>query len=122
MRGAFIALALIAFVVRALVPAGFMVAQAQGGQGPAIVICTGHGPLTLAVQGEHKAPPAKSRGDAPCVFTALGAPLASPSIPDLARPAAIIASVSTPMPADLLPGRGLAAPPPPSQGPPSLLI
>jgi hypothetical protein len=108
-----VALAALALLVQVLVPQGFMVDT--GGDHRGLVICTSHGPLVLG----GKQHPAKSpQKDAPCAFAAHGA-AASPPLP------AIVAAqglAETEPPAlsepDLIPGRGLAAPPPPSRGPP----
>ena len=114
-------LAVLALTVQVLVPQGFMVAR-QGDR-PAIVICTGHGAvLSRDDLGGHPAKAPKSKPDMPCGFAGHGLGLAT-------APLALLASVSSwrlPGPsassADLAPGRGLAAPPPPSQGPPNLIV
>jgi hypothetical protein len=117
-----LALAVLALVARIVVPAGFMPAQTAGGV--ALVICTGHGPLAIDGPQDPKAPKPGSRSDAPCAFAA--APSAAPPPPVvtvLAEPYAISVDPGRRGPvADLIPGRGLAAPPPPSQGPPSALL
>ena len=117
-RGVALTLTLLALVLKVLVPPGFMLAGT--GQQSLIAICTGHGPLTLAVDdhGGSKAP-AQQKTDAPC----LGAGnISPPSPPALATLPAPLAFAASPAPFgrafDLAPGRGLAAPPPPSQGPP----
>jgi hypothetical protein len=98
-----------------------MVAR-EGGL-PAIVICTGHGPVLSRddlVGHPSKAP--GSKHDLVCSFAGHGIANASPvsltvvtllrwSPPESAQP-----------PFDLAPGQGLAAPPPPSQGPPTSLL
>lgn len=117
-RRCVVGLAMLALLVQILVPQGFMVAR-QGDR-PAIVICTGHGPaLSRDDLGGHPSKAPKSKPDLQCGFSGHGlgltqalTPVVSSltlwSAPDLAR-----------VDADLAPGRGLAAPPPPSQGPPS---
>ena len=60
---------------------------------------------------EHGAAQAK------CDFAAMGAPLLPPDDPQLAAPPIAAAAVLPVFP-DAIPGRGLAAPPPPSTGPP----
>ena len=116
-RGAAFLLALTALLINILVPPGFM--TAASGQGPALVICSGHGPVSVApddLAGTHKSP--KSKPDAPCTFAGHGVATA----PALAIAAAVQVFSSVPdvapVLADLTPGRGLAAPPPPSQAPP----
>ncbi len=114
-------LAVAALMLQGLAPAGFMVARQH--QRATIVICTGHGPARSLA--DLTGPPAKtphSRPDTTCAFAAhgvgaapqLAALFASPfarTSPPLARPDF-----------DLAPGRGLAAPPPPSQGPPTPIL
>ncbi len=110
------AFAAVALLLQISVPQGFMVAG--GADRPTLTLCTGHGPLLIEGKVPAPAPP-KSRHDAPCAFAGHGTALAPPGLiavmgvavidPDLARGAAE---------PDLVPGRGLAAPPPPSQGPP----
>ena len=115
-----IALACLALAMKIIVPPGFMLDSPRSGQGVALVICTGHGPLTLYGAG-HDAPGQKSKAGAPCAAfgnTVSLTPLDSP-LPVRADgsflPAANVAR------ADQLPGRGLAAPPPPALGPPRLI-
>ena len=114
-RPALIALVFAALLIQALIPAGYMVAP---GQSPGLVICTGHGPL-----GDHKAP-----GGAPttshegvCVFASHGVALATPTFDRL--PAQVMVARTTVVApiGEQTPGRGLAAPPPPSRGPPDLI-
>jgi len=111
-------LALLALLMLVVAPPGFMIAD--GGQGPTLVVCTGHGPLLSASDPGHPHKAPKSTSDAPCPFAGhigptlpiiLGAPATFPVRFDLAS--------SRPM-IDQFPGRGLVAPPPPSQGPPRL--
>ncbi len=118
-RGLSLALSLVALLMQVLVPAGYMVAQ--GANGPDVVICTGHGALLASVDQHHPGKVPGSRADAPCAFAGHGV-LAPPA--DNAA-AAVIQVSHTPVPAiglwDLAPGRGLAAPPPPSRGPPTAI-
>lgn len=51
----------LALVVNALIPAGFMLARAQGGEQITIVICTGYGPQTAVVDGDGDQIPAKQQ-------------------------------------------------------------
>ncbi|MEE4339065.1 hypothetical protein [Erythrobacter sp.] len=55
---------------------------------------------------------------AQCDFAALGAPVLPPDPPDIAAPAPQGAALLPAFP-EAMPGRGLAAPPPPARGPPS---
>jgi hypothetical protein len=114
-------LSLIALVMLVIVPPGFM--ASANGSAAGLVICSGHGPLTLSADGrlkplnDRQSP--KSRPDAPCAFAGHGVAatptpvaVAAPSHPSV-RPEPFQAL------ADRAPGRGLAAPPPPSQAPPA---
>jgi hypothetical protein len=126
---AFAVLALVATCVRAIVPAGYMVVASADSRFITISLCSGHGPAeavidlttgdTLAID---EVPPGtspdKEQGDsARCVFASVAA---------FAEPGRLLA-VLAPLAASteslryffqLAPGRGLAAPPPASTGPP----
>jgi hypothetical protein len=118
-NAAFIALAFLALVVKVAVPTGFMVASPGSGAGFPLVICTGHGPM-VAHHGEDKGD-SKAKSDAPCAFagqsvaatTAIAAPIGAVVYWRAVTPrlSAVLSS----------PGRGLAAPPPPSHAPPIIL-
>ena len=116
-----VGLALLALLLQGATPAGFMLARADGRA--TIVICTGHGAATsLADLAGHPTKPPKSQPDAPCAFAGHGVVAAPPLAALIAGP---LAAPSAPLEAarfDLTPGRGLAAPPPPSQGPPQLSL
>jgi hypothetical protein len=125
------AIALLAMLVRALVPAGYMLAEADTPNGRYLVVqmCESHAAapqvfdLDTGQLVEASNLPAKPGGksdNSACVF-ALSASMASP-------PAAVEPVVfRTAFAADLVvapvvfPGRGIAAPPPPSTGPPALI-
>jgi hypothetical protein len=113
-------LALIALVFQVAAPPGFMVSPSSAG--PALVICTGHGPLTLdshaGVPG-HK--PARPAHDGICAFAGHGVAASPPTLTILAASPLILSSTPPRRSPDLVPGRGLAAPPPPSQAPPVLI-
>lgn len=118
------ALAALAVALMVLVPQGTMVASSGGRV--FITICSGHGPLMIQAPdgfGGKKAPADGKSSNAPCPFASH-----APSVP-----VPVAERVATPLPSsspdlgarlasDLAPGRGLAAPPPPSRGPPSLSI
>jgi hypothetical protein len=109
-----IAIVMMAFLARALVPAGYMIAPAAG---PGLVICTGHGPVDLSGGAHHPgAPPQTS--DTVCAFSGLHfiAPQDAPT--RLAARVAWAPEITPIHTHDQAPGRGLAAPPPPSHGPP----
>jgi hypothetical protein len=120
-RDVALALAAFALALQVFVPSGFMVSS-QNGRG-VIVICTGHGPLTVASD-DGKAPaPSKKTTNAPCAFAGHAAAFTAPLAVPLAGPAFIVPQDTGPRRlASLAPGRGLAAPPPPARGPPRLLI
>ena len=114
-------LAIVALTLSVLAPPGYMVARQAGGV--AVVICTGHGPVTLTVQkGPADQRPGKARQNSVCAFASHGMASAPPvlAMQDAAS-FAHAAAFAIAGRHDLLPGRGLAAPPPPSQGPPILL-
>ena len=117
-RGGFFALAFVALVLKVLAPPGFMVAP---GQPFPIVICTGHGPA-VAAPTKGGDPVNKSKPDAPCAFSGNGVGAIPPGDLHADIPTATLYQILvSSAPADLTPGRGLAAPPPPSQGPPVIL-
>jgi hypothetical protein len=124
MRRALFALALIAMLFRGAVAPGMMLAPAPD-RTLAITLCGGGEALfnlsTGALEPHHGAPPSKREGHAPCVFAAAAAHVA---------PAPLATSLDLPrLEPDRAPppraptriGEGLAAPPPPSTGPPALL-
>ena len=105
-------LALVALFVQALIPPGFMLAPVPGAA-PAMVICTGHGPLRLADAGDHRLPPQKQKAAGVCAFAGHGA---APILPAPQPPIAIHWTAAAPAAVRDRPsvfiGRGLAAPPP----------
>jgi hypothetical protein len=118
-RGVATTLAGLVLLLRVLVPAGYMVDARAPSDG--LVICTGHGALRLGAHGDSKGPAHRS-ADAPCAFAGAVTPVTPPAPAVIAGPRAIIFTAATvsPLPRDLAPGRGFAAPPPPAQGPPSV--
>ena len=113
--------ALLALAVRLAAPTGWMLAPSDGHGAPRLVICTGHGPAELG--GHPSAPshtPARSI-EHPCVFAGAASPTA-PQAPAVPIAAPTLMAVDVPVTAfrDQRPGRGLAAPPPPSHGPPTI--
>jgi hypothetical protein len=129
------AIALLAMLVRAVVPAGYMLAEADTGSGRHLVVqmCRGHETTSRVIDLDtgkqiDAAKIAKTTGKtgksdpklAPCVFA--GAPvLAQPAA--VAEPVEFISewAVKFDVSRDIRPGRGIPAPPPPSTGPPSLI-
>jgi hypothetical protein len=120
-RGTGALLVALALAVRLTAPAGWMLAP--GDHGPRMVICTGHG--TEALGGDPAKAPANrpdKTADHVCVFAGAHAaptPPAHAIVPVAVTAPTTSAFVATL--ADQRPGRGLAAPPPPSQGPPPRL-
>jgi len=95
--------------------------------GLTLVLCTGHGPLTIRASGEpadgKTHPSGKMTHPAPCMFAGHGAAAPAPDPGLFQRADLTPAAGPAPSPSreDLAPGRGLAAPPPPSRGPPPAL-
>jgi len=117
-KGALFALAFVALLFNVIAPPGYMLADPATAQPFAVVLCTAQGPVSLTPDLGH-APAHKPSSDMPCAFAGhgVGAAPPAPVVVGLADFAvyrgAVVLAVS-----DLAPGRGLAAPPPPSHGPP----
>lgn len=113
-----------ALLARSVAPEGWMpVVNAAGGI--EIAVCNGTGPddrMVLSPDGKvhHKAPGKSQPGDHPCAFSGLGIADASPPLLALDEPPVLPRAKPEPQRVPLAPGRGLAAPPPPATGPPSL--
>ena len=111
-----------ALLLRVLIPTGWMPAHAADGS-IAITLCTPGGISHAWVDAEgtlhDKQPHQKSGADQPCAFAGLAmtgdVPMAAIGLP--ATPSADRADPV--LPSNVSVGRGLAAPPPPSTGPPS---
>ena len=123
------AIALLAMLVRAVVPAGYMLAQADTGQGRFLTVemCEGHAVRVIDLDTGKQADPSNLPGkaddkskNAPCVFAST-ASVATPLA--VTEPVEFVATQDVDFGADLnvRPGRGIAAPPPPSTGPPTTL-
>ena len=128
------AIALLALLVRAFVPDGYMLAQAETPNGRYLVVqrCEGHAKPSRVIDldtGEEvdasrlPAEGGKDSGDpakAPCVFA--GAPVVGQPVA-IIEPVEFLAKweVVFTVAQDLRPGRGIPAPPPPATGPPSLI-
>lgn len=130
-----------ALAVRVLIPAGFMIGQTASGA-PALVLCPGQdsriAPPPGAMAGmhhdmTHMMPDGSTMSghdmgkqghdpgtDRPCAFAAVGLavdmPVPAPALAPPPPPA--FAGLPNRVPSD--PGHGLAAPPPPSTGPPTI--
>lgn len=118
-RGLTLALLVCALAARMLVPDGWM--AASGAQGMRMMLCTGQGrvEVVMPVAGDHKAPAHHQQGEQhPCAFAGLGLAAGAEQPPVvLSQPRA---EASSPLAVALVSiGRGLAAPPPFSTGPPA---
>jgi hypothetical protein len=112
-------LAVLALLINVAVPHGTMVASAS--TGPALVICTGHGPMVLPGHDGKPANKGKTVShDGACAFAGHGLASAPPPLPRIARADFAPLQPGRYAAADLAPGRVLAAPPPPSHAPPVL--
>ena len=82
-------LALIAMILRALLPAGWMPAAASGEI--AFTICS----VDIAAKQQHDAPVQKDSHDKPCAFTGAPQLAAAPDAPALALPAVHVIAAGT---------------------------
>jgi hypothetical protein len=111
-------------LARGLAPEGWMpVADAAGGI--EIALCNGNGPddaMVLTPDGKlhHKTPASGHTGDHPCAFAGLGMADAPPPLPAVTAPVSLDRRQVVSADTAAVPGRGLAAPPPPATGPPIL--
>ncbi len=112
---------LVVFAMRALVPAGYMLAQDADARGLTVTMCTLQGAVvTHDLSGAADAPEKPAQEEAPCVF-ALIAPVAPPADGAALEVAVAASHDRAPRSVDVRPGQGLAAPPPWSTGPPALV-
>jgi hypothetical protein len=123
------AIALLAVLVRAVIPAGFMLAHADTASGRYLTVkmCDGHNAPAQVIDLDtgkridvSKLPAKQEPKHAPCVFAsavAIEAPEAAAEPVEFRA----VESVAFMVVRDLRPGRGIPAPPPPSTGPPSLI-
>jgi hypothetical protein len=113
--------------MRVAIPSGFMV-QGTASAGPTMVICTGQGAMTLAVDRDgapltsdhHKPAKAPAKFDH-CTFASAATPLAATQAHELPQPTLRHAAPALVVSGHQQPGLGLAAPPPPTTGPPILV-
>ncbi len=123
------AFALLAMVVRALVPAGYMFAPSQDHRFITVTVCSGYGPGEALIDlttgaivdpgstHDSDAPSKKApHADAPCLF-ALATLLSPPEQPASSPSFFRLLSAKPPCAIAVAPGRGPAAPPPWSTGP-----
>jgi hypothetical protein len=126
------AIALLALLVRALIPAGYMVAAADTPDGRYLVmqLCDGHASEMQAINLETglkvdlanlpKSPAKQASADQVCAFAASVS--FAPPVSSVEPMDRVVATESeTVLPRAASPGRGIAAPPPPATGPPSLI-
>ena len=123
-----IALAGLALFVRLLIPAGYLLSEQSASSGlPNLVICTGHGELVVAVDADGKPVPAKhdggksKGGDHPCTYSSASAAQVAPLLLATVEPIRLASTQSSPLLTTQRPGLGLAAPPPYTTGPPSII-
>jgi hypothetical protein len=121
-RGGGALLLALALALRLAAPDGWMLAPGDGHGLPQLVICTGHGAETLTLGGDHRHAPSDApdkQGGHPCVCAGHAAPT-PPALVAALVPVTLVTLAEPALQrlADQRPGRGLAAPPPPSQGPP----
>jgi hypothetical protein len=114
-------LMVLTLAMRVAVPSGWM--PSVGADGTVITICTGTGLTEVTIDADGKvhrtSPHDKSKADAPCAFAGVGAALdVVEPVAELAAFAHIHATMAQKA-SDI--GQGLAAPPPPSTGPPILI-
>ncbi len=125
------AFALLALLVRAVVPSGYMLATAETASGRylTVTVCSDHTTTARVIDLETglevnssdmpDGPDGKTADQPSCVF-GVAPHMAAPHATVMA--ATLPVQVSQPVfgsPRDLRPGRGIAAPPPPSTGPPA---
>ena len=130
--GVFHFLALIALATTIVLPRGYMAASGDDGL-VRIVMCTGDGPVSVAPPPElaKRLMPGRHHQDdnrqdshaAPCPYAGNAAPLSAPGSYEMPRPVFAHGDAVQGRPTEgIEPGRGMAAPPPPSQAPPLAMI
>lgn len=130
-RAAALALIACALFLRFLVPQGWM--PMQTGQGWRITLCSGSGPMiaapamtmpgmthAMAMPAHHLPADNWDAGDHPCAFANLALALNDPGTPVPLLPRLLLSAWIAGPAALVAIGRGLAAPPPPATGPPTL--
>jgi len=122
-----------ALLLRLLVPAGWM--PVSDARGIHLTLCSGTGPMTMPTMGpmghmahgetmagmaHHMPSDQQGAPEHPCAFAHFGLAVATPRLPALPLPVAPATLVPAGLAALVMVGRGLAAPPPPPTGPPSI--
>lgn len=120
-------LAMVAVAMKVLVPAGFMTRATTNDLPFAIVLCTAEG-VAMVEPGGVLPGHTDDRSDqtasheVPCAFAGHGVSAPAPNLLDIQSVEFMAFQVvAPPSRPDLTPGRGLAAPPLPARGPPTLL-
>lgn len=121
----FLAMAFVAVTMKVVVPAGYMLEAPRDRAGLTLVLCTADGLVTLSPDGEvdhDGSQETPERADHnPCLFAGHG--VYSPPVlfdAGLAEAWPVLITRNDAARPHLAPGRGLAAPPPPARGPPTL--
>lgn len=120
-------LAALALFVRLLFPTGFMLSPDRTAL-PTIVICTGQGAMTVTLDANgHKVEAGQGGSDHksdgktshPCTFAAATVSAVAPVLVAVLIPQQLARVAGAPRLTTQRPGLGLAAPPPPTTGPPA---
>lgn len=121
-RDALMLLALLALSLRLLFPPGYMPGSSLS---QLIVVCSGQMPAGMAMDGgDHRPGKAPLEGaDHPCPFAVNAATPIAPDVPlaNFSAPPSAFVPLAASAPT-VAPGRGMAAPPPPSHAPPPLRL
>ena len=135
-RGLAVVLLVCALAMRMLVPSGFMIAP---GQGATLILCPGQGAMPMAMphdmagmampghdmgkpEDKHQDNKHQDKGDnLPCAFSPAGATANLVSVAHPMPPVVVTTIAPTLFQIFVQPGLGLAAPPPPKTGPPTLV-
>jgi hypothetical protein len=117
-------LALLAWSLRLAIPAGYMTAPAAApGLAPLLVICDGAAGAAKDGKPDQKPAGNNTTADHACPFAQAASFAPPPALAAVSLASPLTVEVQAPSPLrDLVPGRGLAAPPPPSQGPPAPFV
>jgi hypothetical protein len=123
-RFAWLMLLVGALLGRGLMPEGWMPVASAAGR-VQFVLCPGAEPVHVMVMTadgkmHHKAPGKGQAGSHPCAFAGVGTADAPPPVPPIVAPARLDDASPSLARIGTVPGRGLAAPPPPATGPPIL--
>lgn len=121
----------LALLVRLLLPAGFMLSTDRTSL-PTLEMCTAQGAVMMSIDAEgrvqaiddqgHTDDDSKSdRPSHPCTFAATGAAVVAPQLIAVITPMPLVRVAASLLPSTQRPGLGLAAPPPPTTGPPARL-